>query len=70
VRAKGGERSGLVGEWTAKFARGGGDLSLPKKHTFQSCGSPTLIPRFRYWDKCLGMQGDCNTSASPVGGEL
>ena len=56
----------MVGEWTTKFPRGGGDVLLPKKHTFQSCGSPTPIPGF-----VIGrFVGECTTIASPVGGEL
>jgi len=52
-------RYGLrVGEWTAKFSQGGGDLSLRKKHTFQSWSSPTLIPGFvtgRLVRECRGL---------------
>jgi len=59
VWAKGRGRSLLVGEWTNKFPRGGGDMLLPKKHTFQSCGSPIPIPGF-----VTGrLVGKCTTSA-------
>jgi len=48
-----------VGEWTAKFPRGGGDLSLPKKHTFQSYGNPTLIPGFITGRLAGGLHHQC-----------
>ena len=59
--AKGGGRSGLVGEWTAKFPRsqGGGDLSLSKMHTFRSCGSPILILGFVTGGECRGLYHQC-----------
>jgi len=62
VRARGGGRSELVGQWTSKFPRGGGDLSLPKQHTFRSCGSPILIPGFvtgRHVGECGGLHHQC-----------
>ena len=55
----------IILEWTAKFPRGGGDLSLPKKRTFRSCGSP-LIPGFvtgRLVRECRGLYHQCFPSA-------
>jgi len=63
--------SGLVGEWTAKFPRGGGDLSLPKQHTFLHFDRAVTAGFVTGRHVGRGMPaGDCTTSAPPIGGEL
>ena len=67
LRVEGGQ--GWWGNGPLSFPRGGGDLSLPKQHTFRSCGSPTQSQVLLQGDMS-GNAGDCTTSASPVGGEM